>query len=124
MILVLLNIICALKKDRCIFIKFCPMIYFCVEGDSDEEDERVRTSSGSEYSRQSSFPLPQATNRTRLDVLSRLSKILEGRNVVSDPLGSCHGISIYLLKKLCFYNTCDKTFVYHTVKICLYAIIL
>ncbi|XP_078330913.1 1-phosphatidylinositol 3-phosphate 5-kinase-like isoform X6 [Crassostrea virginica] len=52
-----------------------------VERDSDGEDERVRTSSGSEYSRQSSFPLPQATNRTRLDVLSRLSKILEGRNV-------------------------------------------
>lgn len=64
------------------------MIYFGVERDSDGEDERVRTSSGSEYSRQSSFPLPQATNRTRLDVLSRLSKILEGRNVVSDPLGS------------------------------------
>ncbi|XP_055998370.1 1-phosphatidylinositol 3-phosphate 5-kinase-like isoform X3 [Ostrea edulis] len=51
------------------------------EGGSDEESGRSRASSGSEYSRQTSIIMQQMANRTRSGVLSRLSKILEGRDV-------------------------------------------
>lgn len=56
---------------------------FYTEGGSDEESGRSRASSGSEYSRQTSIIMQQMANRTRSGVLSRLSKILEGRDVVS-----------------------------------------
>ncbi|XP_062584452.1 1-phosphatidylinositol 3-phosphate 5-kinase-like isoform X2 [Saccostrea cucullata] len=51
------------------------------EGGSDEDSGRSRASSGSEYTRQTSITMQQMANRTRSSVLTRLSKILEGRNV-------------------------------------------
>ncbi|XP_065940327.1 1-phosphatidylinositol 3-phosphate 5-kinase isoform X5 [Magallana gigas] len=51
-------------------------------GESDgEEDSRDRTSSGNDFPRQGSWSMPQMANRNRSSVLSRLSKILEKRNL-------------------------------------------
>lgn len=56
-------------------------------GESDgEDDSRDRTSSGNDFPRQGSWSMPQMANRNRSSVLSRLSKILEKRNLVRDML--------------------------------------